>query len=85
MRLSDAAIDSAFENHALRYGAERLWSVPYHVACWAHAHNAFENGYDSAFSWLYEELRTRWQVFRSRNYNAPSAEDVRVTYGRTFG
>ena len=81
MRLSEAAIDAAFENHARRYGSERLWSVPYHVTCWAHAHNAFENGSDSAFVWLYEELRKRWQVFRSRNYKASTAEDVRRIMG----
>lgn len=78
MHLSEAAIEAAFENHVKRYGDERLWSVPYHVDCWLHARDAFENGSAPAFGWLYSELRTKWQVFRSRNWNAPTAKKVQV-------
>ncbi len=76
MHLSEAAIEAAFEKHAKRYGGERLWGVPYHVDCWAHARDAFENGSAPAFGWLYSELRTKWQVFRGPNWNAPTAKKV---------
>lgn len=77
MHLSGTAIDAAFESHALQYGDERLWTIPYHIECWVHAHDAFENGSKAAFDWLYDELRKKWQVFRSRNYNAQTTEKIR--------
>lgn len=78
MQLSEATIDAAFEKHAKRYGGERLWRIPDHVDCWSHAREAFENGSTPAFEWLYSELRTKWQVFRSRNWNPPTPKKVQV-------
>ena len=77
MRLSKDAIDAAFERHAKYYGDERLWMIPYHVKCWTKAREAFDNDDEDAFDWLYDELRKRWQVFRSKNFKAPSSEKVR--------
>jgi hypothetical protein len=77
MRLAEGVIDDAFVCHAKYYGAERLWMVPYHVECWTKAREAFDNGSDEAFSWLYDELRKKWQVFRSKNYQAPTPERIR--------
>lgn len=76
MRLSEATIRAAFERHATRYGSERRWSTSYHVECWARAHRAFVGGSVSDFEWLYSELRSKWQVFRSRNWNPPSSARV---------
>lgn len=73
MKLSETTIQAAFQHHAMRYGTERLWSTPYHVECWARAHSAFEDGSDADFEWLYGELRSRWQVFRSRHWSPPPA------------
>lgn len=77
MLLSDGAIGCAFERHAKHYGAERLWMIPYHVECWTKAREAFDNGNEDAFDWLYSELKNKWQVFRSRNFNAPPSERIR--------
>lgn len=73
MQLSEATINKAFERHATRYGAERMWSTPYHVECWARGYRAFVDGSVPDFKWLYRELNSRWQVFRSRNWSPPSA------------
>jgi len=77
MRLSETAIDAAFESHANAYGSERDWSIKGHMECWKRARNAFESGSDDDFSWLYDELRNNWQVFRSRNFVAPTSKKVR--------
>ena len=47
------------------------------MTCWERAHDAFEGGSSTAFEWLYDQLRSRWQVFRSRNWDAPSAAGVK--------
>jgi hypothetical protein len=76
MRLSDTVINTAFESHATRYAREKLWSIPYHIKCWEYARDAFDDGSEEAFGNLYDELRKRWQVFRSQNYNAQTAEKI---------
>lgn len=76
MRLSETVINAAFESHATRYARDKLWSIPYHMECWTYAHDAFDGGSESAFGKLYDELRTKWQVFRSQNYNAQTAEKI---------
>lgn len=76
MRLSETVINAAFESHATRYARDKLWSIPYHIECWTYARDAFDGGSESAFGKLYDELRTRWQVFRSQNYNAQTPEKI---------
>lgn len=76
MLLSEGAIGAAFERHAKHYGIEPLWMVQYHVECWTKAHEAFDKGNEDAFIWLYDELRKRWQVFRSKNFRAPTSDKV---------
>ena len=76
MRLSDTVINAAFECHATRYARDKLWSIPYHIKCWEYARDAFDGGSEEAFGNLYDELRKRWQVFRSQNYNAQTAEII---------
>ena len=76
MRLSNAVIDAAFECHAKYYGDERFWTVRYHVECWKKARDAFDAGSETSFNWLYDELRKKWQVFRSQKYDAPPSKRV---------
>ena len=80
MHLSRAAVKAAFEKHGTRYGGDRV--VGSYAACWADAHEAFENGSRPAFERLYGELRSRWQVFRSRTWNpAPATRVERILRG----
>jgi len=80
MRLTDAAIAAAFEKHGARYGGDRI--IGSYLACWSDAHDAFENGSGPAFDRLYVELRSRWQVFRSRKWTpAPATRVERILRG----
>jgi hypothetical protein len=77
MHISESTITAAFQQYAVSYEDARLWNTPYHAICWAQAQEAFEGGSAPAFDWLYDQLRSRWQVFRSRNWDAPSAARVK--------
>jgi hypothetical protein len=80
MRLTDAAVTAAFEKHGARYDGAMI--VGSYLACWGHAHEAFEGGSGPAFQRLYGELRSRWQVFRSRRWNpAPASRVERILRG----
>ena len=81
MILAEATLQAAFEQHAQRYGAEKLWEVGYHVACWERADRAFGSDSDADFQWLYGELKNRWQVFRSRHWDPPTPAATLATLG----
>jgi hypothetical protein len=77
MKLSTAAIEAALRQHAAKYGGRGAAVYGSYARCWRQAHEAFENGSPEAFGQLYSELRSRWQVFRSRSWNPPSARYVK--------
>jgi len=79
MGLSRKAIKLAFHKHGLVYHNQKGWDIPYHLYCWEQANLAFEGGSFADFEWLYDELKRRWQAFRSARSRPWSA---RRTYNR---
>ncbi len=77
MKLSTATMEAALRQHGEKYGGDQDGGIRYHVRCWTQAHEAFEAGSPEAFEWLYEQLRSRWQVFRSRNWRPSTARRVK--------
>ena len=76
MRLSSSVIKVAYESRYRQYEQKRLWGTDYHLKCWDLGRRSFEDGSFEAFKTLYWELRNNWQVFRSKNFNPPTAESV---------
>lgn len=64
MRFTTTTIGEAFRLHGEIYHTRRGWDIPYHIQCWQRAESAFERGSFEDFTWLYEQLRRYWQVFR---------------------
>lgn len=76
MHMNSCIIEAAYECRYRQYEQRRLWGIDYHLKCWELGMRAFEDGSFEAFGRLYEELRGSWQVFRSKNFNPPPAEDL---------
>jgi hypothetical protein len=78
MRVADRTIDAAFSRHREVYA--QAWEATHHVEMWERAHQAFHGASFSDFEWVYEQLRTRWQVFRgSRDYWSPKRTFAALT------
>jgi len=74
IRLTEASIRQAFEQHAQTYNSgRRAWDIGYHVDCWATAAEAFGSNSFAAFERLYRELKGHWQAFRGGGQPAWSA------------
>jgi hypothetical protein len=70
MTVEPETIKRAFDEHRARYAQrERAWDVSYHVRLWERARTAFERGSEDDFTYVYEELRRRWQAFRGGESN----------------
>lgn len=76
MILDAPTIDAAFQKHGEVYASQKRWSIAHHVECWHRAAWAFEPGGAADFQWLYDQLRTGWQVFRSKHPSHWSSEQT---------
>ena len=77
MTVDTNTIRAAFEQHRRSYAADKgAWDIGYHCQCWSDARAAFEGGDSARFQALYEELRRRWQAFRSKSKERWSADQL---------
>lgn len=78
MKVDLATVRAAMEQHRRRY-AEReraAWDTGYHSQLWETAAIAVQNNSFEHFEKIYDQLRTRWQVFRGGDGSHWSARQI---------
>jgi len=61
MIIPEPVIEAAYAKHGEIYGEIKDWTIPYHIGLWLKARDI--NNF-SAFEYIYNELRGKWQAFR---------------------